>query len=68
MERKVGKEIEQVAEESCKKWKEAKLEKEKTGLQQGKLKGSFFIAEETEGIQFSRWTWSYLWLSYKKVY
>ena len=30
METKVGKEIEQVAEESCKKWKEAELEKEKT--------------------------------------
>ena len=38
MERKVGKEIEQVTEESCKKWKEAELEKEKTGPQQGKLK------------------------------
>ena len=30
MERKVGKEIEQVAEESCKKWKETELEKEKS--------------------------------------
>ena len=44
IERKVGKEIEQVAEESCKKWKKAVLEKEKTGPQQGKLKGSFDVS------------------------
>ena len=33
IERKVGKEIEQVAEESCKKWKKAEIENEKTGAQ-----------------------------------
>ena len=44
MERTVGKEIEQVAEKSCKKWKGAELEKEKTGPQQGKLKGSFDVS------------------------
>ena len=42
--KKVAKEVEQVAEESCKKWKEAELEKEKTGPQQGKLKGSFDVS------------------------
>ena len=31
VERKVGKKIEQVAEECCKKWKKAEIEKEKTG-------------------------------------
>ena len=44
MERKVGKKIEQVEEESCKKWKQAEQEKEKTGLQKGKLKGSFDVS------------------------
>ena len=44
MERKFCKEIEQVAEESCKKWKKAELEKEKTGTQQGKLNGSFDVS------------------------
>ena len=44
IERKVGNEIEQVAEESCKKWKKAEIEKEKTGPQQGKLKGSFDVS------------------------
>ena len=63
IERKVGKEIKQVAGESWKKWKKAELEKEKTGPQQEKLKGSFWwILEETAGIQFCCWTWSYLWL------
>ena len=49
MEREVGKEIEQVAEESCKKWKEAELEKEKTGPQQGKLKGSILSQRKQRG-------------------
>ena len=44
IERKVGKEIEQVAEESCKKLKIAEIEKEKTEPQQGKLKGSFNVS------------------------
>ena len=44
MERKVCKEIKQVAEESCKKCTEAELEKEKTGPQQGKLKRSFNVS------------------------
>ena len=44
IERKVGKEIEQVTEESCKKWKKTEIEKEKTGPQQGKLKGSFDVS------------------------
>ena len=48
MGRKVGKEIEQVAEGSCKKWKEAELEKEKTGPQQGKLKGSFDVSRRKQ--------------------
>ena len=63
-ERKVGKEIEQVPKESCKKWKKAELEKEKK-LDRSKENWDLLMYR---GGKFSRWTWSYLSLSYKKVY